>query len=81
MTDAGLTAEQAEKKLDEDCGMTTREVANLMVKTMQKTASSICEVARHQAKLLKEMHETNGKIEPPYVSLEVLCKIIEKDFK
>ena len=76
-----LTQEQAEKKMDENCGMTTREVSMLMARTMQKTVDMFCQVARHQAKLLKEQHQTTGIVELPYTALEVLCKIIEKDLK
>lgn len=76
-----LTQEQAEKKMDENCEMTTRQVTMLMAKTAQKTVDAVCLVAHHQAKLLKKMHEEDGKIEPPYVALETLCKIIEEQFK
>ena len=41
-----LTQEQAEQKMDENCGMTTRQVSMLMAKTMQKTINMFWEIKR-----------------------------------
>lgn len=76
-----ITEEQRKEYAAQPSKMTNGEVVNLMVKTAHETINAVCSIARHQAKTLKGIHETNAAMEPNWESLETLCKIIEKEFK